>query len=194
MSGSGRRVVLYIAASLDGFIARPDGAVDWLFTDKDYGYEHFYAGIDTVMMGRKTWEQVLAFGPNPYADRACCVFARRPPAEPHPGVEFTAEEPARLVARLRERPGAHLWLAGGAELVASFRRADLVDEIVVSVHPLLLGNGIPLFPAGFGEQSLRLRQVREFSSGLVQLRYDRERAGSSNGLPGTGGAGGGSPS
>ncbi|MCX7891218.1 MAG: dihydrofolate reductase family protein [Burkholderiales bacterium] len=170
-----RPVRLFIATSLDGCIARADGRVDWLFTDGDYGYAAFYDAVDTVIMGRRTYDDVLGSGPYPYPGKAGFVFSHSPPAAAPEHVTFVSGPPAALVARLREAQGKALWLVGGAGLVASFLDADLVDEIIVSVHPRILGAGIPLFPRQGRELALELAGVTPFPSGLVQLRYARRR-------------------
>ena len=170
-----RKVRLFIATSLDGHIARADGRIDWLFHDADYGYAAFYDSIDTVVMGRRTYDEVLGLGPYPYPDKAGYVFSHSRPARIAKHVEFVSGPPGKLVARLRETAGKDIWLAGGAGLAAAFLDDDLVDEIIVSVHPVVLGSGIPLFPRQGREVALTLRGVQSFASGLVQLRYERRR-------------------
>jgi dihydrofolate reductase len=171
-------VVLYIAASLDGYIADRDGGVGWLdrFTDPadgDYGYTEFYAGIGAVAMGRVTYEQVLGFGGWPYSDRPVVVFSHAGLEGEHPDVAFTSDDPADVVASLRDRVEGDLWLVGGGELIASFRARDLIDVYIITVIPMLLGEGIPLFPGTQPETSLQTTAVRHFESGIVQLHYTR---------------------
>jgi dihydrofolate reductase len=179
------KVVLYIAASLDGFIADRDGGVDWLerFTDPadgDYGYADFYDGIAAVAMGRTTYDQVRGFGDWPYPGKPTVVFTHDPPDPDLPDVSFTADDPAEVVASLREQtegdPGSSprqaIWLVGGGGLVASFRERGLIDEVILTVIPVLLGEGVPLFPGTQPEASLRLRDVQRFESGIVQLHYE----------------------
>jgi dihydrofolate reductase len=168
-----RRVKLFIATSLDGYIARADGRVDWLFTDDDYGYAAFYESVDTVVMGRRTYDDVLGFGPYPYADKTGYVFSHSRPAASNDPVAFVSESPAALVARLRESAGRDIWLVGGAGLTAAFLDEDLIDDFIVSSHPIILGSGIPLFPRQGRELRLALSGVTTFESGLVQLRYAR---------------------
>lgn len=171
-------VVLYIATSLDGFIADRDGGVGWLdrFTDPadgDYGYADFYAGIGAVAMGRATYEQVLGFGDWPYSDKPTFVFSHAPADGERLDVTFTSGDPAEVVASLRDRVEGGLWLVGGGKLVASFREQDLIDEYLITVLPVLLGEGIPLFPGTQPEASLQTTAVRHFESGVVQLHSAR---------------------
>ena len=164
-------VKLFIATSLDGFIAERDGGVDWLFTDNDYGYTSFFDSIETLIMGRRTYEQVLGFGEWPYGEKPTYVFTRNAPAGDHPHVEFVSGDAGSFVEGLRRRSSGDIWLVGGAALVSVFRELRLIDEYILSVHPVLLGDGIPLFERPLPRESLRLREVISFDSGLVQLRY-----------------------
>lgn len=172
-----RRLQLFIATSLDGYIAGPGGDLAWLFHDADYGYTPFYARVDTVLMGRRTYETALSFPTWPYAGRKTVVFSRRGElGVVSPDTVATARAPAEVVAELRARDGDNLWLVGGGELARAFLDADLVDELVVSIHPLLLGGGTPLVPPGTRRTLLTLVGERRFPSGLMQLAYRVERA------------------
>jgi len=164
------KVVLFIATSLDGYIAGPQGEIDWLFHDADYGYTAFFDSVHALVMGRKTYELSLSFGEWPYGDKQAYVFTRQTPPD-DPRVRFVAGDAAGLIAGLRARAGQNIWLVGGAALVSTFLREGLIDEFVISVHPLLLGAGIPLFAPGIPRHGLRLAGVTPFESGLVQLRY-----------------------
>lgn len=166
-----RDVRLFIATSLDGYIAGPKGGIDWLFHDQDYGYTAFARSVDTVLMGRKSYEASLGFGEWPYPDMAAWVFTRRPEAFDDPRVTFTARPPADVVAGIRKKAGKDLWLLGGGEIVRAFLEAGLVDEMAVAVHPVVLGRGIPLFPEGTRRTALRLTGSRAYGSGLVMLTY-----------------------
>ena len=171
------RVVLYIAASLDGFIADHESGVDWLerFTepaDGDYGYTKFYRSVGALVMGRTTYDQVRGFGDWPYPGKPTVVFTHDPPEDKQqPDVSFTADDPAEVVASLRERTEGDLWLVGGGGLIASFREKGLIDEIILTVIPVLLGEGVPLFPGAQPEAPLHLIDVQRFESGIVQLHY-----------------------
>jgi len=169
-----RKLVLYIATSLDGYIARPSGAFDWLFSDQDYGYTEFFAGVDTVLMGRKTYDQALAFGEYPYKGTRGVVFSRTP-REPDANVTFISGDLASVVSWLKHGPGKDIWLVGGGQIVAECVRHDLIDDFRLFVHPLILGEGIPLFPPGLPERPLQFVRSQSFDSGLVEVSYRRAR-------------------
>lgn len=178
-----RRVRLFIASSLDGYIAGPNESLDWLFTDEDYGYDEFIEQVDVLAMGRRTFETVLGLGEWPYAGKRAFVFSRseNPPLDPR--VTYTSQKPSEwLAARYAELAGAggaehskDIWLIGGGELIRGFLDEFLVDELIVAVHPVVLGGGIPLIPAGTHRHRLRLVSQKAFDSGLVQLHYVVQR-------------------
>ncbi len=172
-----RRVKLFIAASLDGYIAGRDDDVSWLFRDGDYGYAAFYAGVDTVLTGRRTYEMALSLPAWPYAERKVVVFTRGSGLRiASPNTVATARAPADVLAELRSRPGKDLWLAGGGQLVRAFLDAGSIDDFIVSIHPVLLGDGIPLVAPGAAKTPLALVSERRFPSGLMQLTYRADRA------------------
>lgn len=166
-----RTLQLYIAASLDGYIASPDGGVDWLFTDQDYGYGSFYARIDTLLMGYLSYEKILSFGEYPYAGKQSYVFSRRGDRQVLPPAERVQEDPAAFVRRLKASEGGPIWLLGGGQIVHLLRTAGLIDELILAVHPLILGGGIPLFPPGEARSELQHLETLTYDSGLVQLHY-----------------------
>lgn len=171
-----KKVSLYIAASLDGFIARPDGAVDWLPAPvpgvEDYGYTAFLDAADTLLMGRKTYEQLPAFGLWPYGDRRCIVFSATRGGTRDAHAEFLDCDIAACVRELKAEPGdGVIWLVGGAEIIAACLAGGVVDEIILTTVPVLLGEGIRLFPETGWSTRLSLRQVQSYSDGLVQHTY-----------------------
>lgn len=166
-----RQIILFIAASLDGYIARPSGEVDWLFTDQDYGYTEFLASIDTVLMGRKTYEQVLTFGEFPYLEKECYVFSSDLHFDAAPYAQTVRSDVKSFVEELRQAEGKNIWLVGGAALIQPFIELALLDEIVLSMHPILLGDGVPLFHKVTPTTSLTLTKSQSYESGLVQLTY-----------------------
>jgi dihydrofolate reductase len=167
-----RKVVLFIASSLDGYIARPSGDIDWLFTDQDYGYSEFFASVDTVLLGRKTYEQVLTFGEYPYEGVKSYVFTKNPLFQAENNVELVTEDIKKFIDNLRQADGKNIWLVGGSQLTYDFMNHNLVDELILSIHPIVLGEGIPLFANQTNSHSLRLTNCQTYSSSLVQLSYD----------------------
>lgn len=170
---------MYIATSLDGYIATPDGGVEWLSKfesgDEDYGYAEFFDGIDALVMGSKSYEQVLTFGAWPYAGKTSFVFTKRDLSSERVDVHFLSGKPADELRSIAAQGFEAVWLMGGAALIASFRQAGLIDEYIISTIPVLLGSGIPLFePSGVKEQ-VALVSVNEYPSGLVQTRYRVDR-------------------
>jgi dihydrofolate reductase len=144
-------VILYIAMSLDGYIARLDGAVDWLDGvegEGDNGYGEFYSQVGTVVMGRKTYEEVLKLTNEfPYAGKNCYVLSRQS-QESTSHVTFTDEDPETLVPRLKKDSDGYVWLVGGGQLVQQFLEKKLIDDLELYIIPKLIGEGIPLFPDG----------------------------------------------
>jgi len=166
---------LYIATSLDGFIADAEGGVDWLNdfeTGVDYGTDAFMAEIDTLIMGRATYDQVVGFGAWPYAGKRCFVLTSRPIADAPEGVEATSDL-AGLIAELRE-DGAQVWILGGAATVDGCRAMGALDTVELFVMPVLLGSGVPLFAEEAERLGLHLVAVDAFETGAVALRYEVE--------------------
>ncbi|WJH27132.1 dihydrofolate reductase family protein [Paenibacillus sp. CC-CFT742] len=168
------KVVLYIAMSLDGYIARKDGSVDWLFDVEgdggDNGYAAFYQTIGTVVMGRTTYEDVLKLSEDfPYADRPTYVLSRseQPPA---PHVQFTTEPVESLIPRLQQASDADLWIVGGGQLVQAVMEERLLHEMEVAIIPKILGEGIPLFPEGIVPSNLKMMGTQTLGQ-IISIRY-----------------------
>lgn len=167
--------VVYIAASVDGFIAREDGGLDWLPPPdgrEDYGYAAFMESVDALVMGRKTFETVLGFGEWPYA-KPVFVLSRAVASIPERlagRAEAVTGAPAEVLAGLAARGLRRVYLDGGLT-IHSFLAAGLVDELIITRVPVLLGRGIPLFHPRSGDLRLRHVETRAFASGLVQSRY-----------------------
>lgn len=159
-------IVYYVAASLDGFIATPGGGIEWLRpfenTGEDYGYAEFYASVEAVLMGRKTYEQCLQFPEWPYAGKPYWMFSRS-----------NGNTPAKVVAEMRSRGIRRAWLVGGGKLAAAFRAEGLITEHIVSFVPVLLGAGVALFDGPGATEGLKLLGSRAYGNGIVQLRYGR---------------------
>ncbi len=171
-----RKVVLGVGISIDGYIARPDGDVDFLLRPKDFSMAPFFATVDTAIMGRKTYEVGLRLGGTFGYGLGYYVFSRTLAAGQRGGVTFTREAPAALIGEIRKRPGKDIWLMGGGELAREFLQADLVDELRLGVVPVLLGEGIPLFPASFPQRNFALIENKTYSKGLIEIKYRRFRA------------------
>ncbi|HEY2064522.1 MAG TPA: dihydrofolate reductase family protein [Gemmatimonadaceae bacterium] len=171
-----RKVIVHIATSADGYIARHDGDLDWLTSRPApkgfYGMNAFMRSIDTTVLGRKTYEASLRMGANFDSKSRTIVFSRHaPPAGAPSGVEFVNGAIGPFVSRLREQPGKDIWLMGGGELIASFLDEQAIDEFVVSVVPVFIGDGIPLIARRHRHVALDLHSVERFDDGLVQLHY-----------------------
>jgi dihydrofolate reductase len=169
-----RKVVYRCAMSLDGFIAGPNGEYDWIVMDPDIDFAALMARFDTFLIGRKTFEVMRRMGdsapPTPGIRQIVCSRTLRPVDCPQATLSGDAE---RVVADLRKTPGKDIALFGGGELFRSLLAAGLVDEVGVSVIPVLLGGGIPLLPSPAGRTSLRLKNHRVYEkSGTVGLEYD----------------------
>lgn len=180
-----RKIIVYIATSADGYIARPDGDVEWLNRQPrnvDYGMREFYPTIDTILWGRKTYDWLL----NYYKKRgktkglfdtkvANYVFSRKPPARAARGVEFVSGPVKAFAQRLRAMPGKHIWMMGGAGLIGSFLDAGEIDEFDIHVMPVFIGKGIPLVAPRHREVLLHLRSSKKYPDGVVRLRYQVPR-------------------
>jgi dihydrofolate reductase len=171
-------VVYYVAASLDGCIATDDGGVDWLApfrsASEDHGAGDLYSSVDALLMGSHTYEFALKLGRWPSPDKPSWVFTRRDLGVLHPSITLTSQNPAEVVELLRARGVRRAWLMGGGELATSFRSAGLISRFIISIFPVILGSGIPLFAAVPSvKDSLRLIGAKPFPSGIVQLSYER---------------------
>lgn len=175
-----RKLFLFIAMSLDGYIAKPDDDISFLSMveeeGEDYGYAKFIATVDTVILGRKTYDKILSMGFGlPYGDRNIFVLTRNQ----HPvadKITFYSGSLSELISNLKSKAGLNIYCDGGAETIYQLLQEDLINEIIVSIIPVLLGDGISLFGKGFHEKNLRLVKSESFGKGLVQLHYiiDRE--------------------
>jgi dihydrofolate reductase len=171
-----RKLILYIAMSLDGYIAQPDDNIDFLSVvekpGEDYGYKKFIDGIDTVLMGRRTYDKVLTLAPEySHSDKKSYIITRTT-RKAEKNITFYNGNLTELVSKLKEQPGLNIFVDGGAELVCSLLDQKLIDEMIISVIPVLLGDGIRLFMAGFPTQNLELKSSQSFGeTGLVQLHY-----------------------
>jgi len=171
-----RKVIVHIATSADGYIARPDGDLEWLTSRPApagfYGMNAFTRSIDTKVLGRKTYEVSLRMGAKFDSKNLNIVYSRHapPPGAPS-GVEFVSGAIGPFVSRLRAQPGKDIWLMGGGEIIASFLDEQAIDEFVISVAPVFIGEGIPLIARRHRHVPLELISVERFEDGMVQSRY-----------------------
>lgn len=173
-----RKIIVYIATSADGYIARPDGGVEWLDRPRprgNYGMAAFFKSIDTILWGRKTYDVALGFtggkGMGTGSRVKNYVFSRRPPKSQPPDVEFVRQSIKTFAKSLRATPGKNVWMMGGAGLIASFLDAGEIDEFMIHVVPIFIGKGIPLIAPRHRLIRLRLLSARRFADGVVKLHY-----------------------
>jgi len=180
-----RKIIVYIAVSADGFISRPDGSVDWLDRPRpkgNYGMGTFYKSIDTTLWGRKTYDMALDFQKKGVPGTAFdtrvknYVFTRgqlqtAPPA----GVECVNEPIKAFTSRLRKQKGKHIWMMGGADIIASFLDEGEIDEFMIHVIPKFIGEGIPLIAPRHRTVPLNLLSCTKFTDGVVRLHYSVPR-------------------
>ena len=171
-----RKVIVHIGTSADGYIARPDGDLEWLTSRPApqgfYGMNAFMKSIDTKVLGRKTYEASLRMGATFDSQSRSIVFSRHPrPANAPSDVQFVNGAIGPFVSRLREQPGKDIWLMGGGELIASFLDAHAIDEFVITVAPVFIGDGIPLIAKRHRHVPLDLQATERFEDGVVQLHY-----------------------
>jgi dihydrofolate reductase len=172
-----RKIILSLGLSLDGYIARPNGDIDFLLMPKDYAIASFFKTVDTAVMGRKSLEAGLKMsgGSLPASSLAYYVFSHSKPPGKCEGWTFVNESPAAFIAKLRKRRGKNIWLMGGGELARDFLKADLIDELHLGIIPVLLGEGIPLFPSGFPQRDFSLVENKTYSKGMIAPMYKRVR-------------------
>lgn len=172
------RLSVFIATSIDGYIAAVDGSLDWLEQaarpDEDYGYDAFLASVDALAMGRGTYNHIAHLDPLPFGARPVYVFTHHPPA-PRVGVTFWALPPREAHERWRELGLERIYLDGG-QVISAFLADNLVDDMVLATAPVLLGAGRPLFHPGGRSAGMRLEGVQSWPSGFVSRTYRRAAA------------------
>ena len=173
-----RKIIVYIATSADGYIARSDGNVDWLNrprTAGDYGMSDFVKAIDTVIFGRTTFDEAIGRGGEAYFGKRSknYVFTHNPPAtSQYKNVEFVNEPVEDFTRRLRASPGKGIWMMGGGGVIASFLDAGEIDEFIIHVIPVFIGEGIPLVQPRHREVQLKLLSSHAYEDGVVKLHYE----------------------
>ena len=178
-----RKLILGFGMTIDGYIARPDHSVDYLKMTKEGAklMGDFFATLDTLVIGRKTVDANRALraaegSAVPQGPWKSYVFSRTLPPGERDGITWTNQSPAAFLRKLRRKPGKHIFLMGGGELGRSFLEADLVDELFLGIVPILLGEGIPAFPAGFPQRDWKLVECAGIGGDQVSLRYRRIRS------------------
>jgi len=176
-----RKIIVNVATSADGYIARADGGLDWL-TNRPapkgfYGVPQFSRSIDAKILGRKTFDLSLDLGASFSPQDVHYVFSRQPPPASVPlGVHFVTEPIKAFAERVRSRPGKSLWMMGGGGIIGSFLDEDAIDEFIISVVPTFIGEGIPLIAQRHRHAPLELLSVKRFPDSVVQLHYEVRRA------------------
>ncbi|HKW57120.1 MAG TPA: dihydrofolate reductase family protein [Candidatus Acidoferrum sp.] len=170
-----RNVVLAVAVSLDGYIARKNGAVDWLATDPQFDWGSYVQPFDVLVAGRKTLDipEGHKGGTGPWGKMDCYIFSRSKSPGKRGSVEYVNQLPSKLIRKIREQPGKDIWLMGGGELAREFLKEDLVDRMDLGIMPVLLGEGIPLFPQGFPQRNFVLEKFQTYKNGMVRAVYSR---------------------
>lgn len=172
-----RKLILGLAVTLDGYIEGPNGEYDWCFTDQDYGLNEFFTRVDAIFIGRKSYEMAQQYADYNHGE----MVPGMPPMIEYvfsttltsvkKGAILISEDSLNAAKRIKEQPGKDIWLYGGASLTDAFMKEGLVDELWLSVHPILLGGGKPLFRGGNHRTKLSLLASKTYESGLISLRY-----------------------
>ncbi|PWJ43985.1 dihydrofolate reductase family protein [Sediminitomix flava] len=176
-----RQVRLWIASTLDGYIARKSGSLDWLYAmenpeKSDYGYQEFYSQIGSVIMGRKTYDEILSYGVDwPYSDSKSYIFSFNENYKVKTAnTSIFTGQLTKLIKTLKEEEENDIWLVGGGQLITAFLNDDLIDEMTISLIPILLGEGIPLFPGKPKETQFELIDTKCYDNGVVNLNYRKK--------------------
>jgi dihydrofolate reductase len=178
-----RKIIAYLATSADGFIARHDGDVAWLDragAPDGYGMNAFLRSVDTIVMGRVTWETGQKLGGAVMEGKRNIILSRTLPFHAVPGATVENVEPAEFAKRIQSEKGKNVWLMGGADVFGGFLSAGALDELILHVVPVLIGTGISLLDATPREAGLKLRSTRKNAEGVVRLHYEIERSPSSD--------------
>lgn len=168
-----RKIVLNLAITLDGLIAGPNGEYDWCYTDHDYGMTEFMKSIDATIMGGKSYRVLLDYG-EPYPELTNYIITRTETGSSHQNVVFVRENINSFVDELKRKNGKDIWLFGGAEITRMLIENDQVDVLMLAVHPIVLGDGLPLFGRYNSRKKFELKDSIRYPSGLVQLIYNKK--------------------
>jgi len=167
-----KKVILGVALSLDGYIEGPNGEYDWCFTDQDYGMSDFFKRIDTIVMGRKSFELANSMeGDSPWKGITTYVYSNTLSSVTAKDTRLVSGDLVTETRKLKETPGKDIWLFGGAQLTTLFLNEKLVDELWLAIHPILLGSGKSLFHDITGRLKLNLIESKTYDTGLVSVKY-----------------------
>lgn len=169
-----RKLLFYGAMSIDGYLAREDHRLDWLIGtegEEETSYDDFYASVDTLIMGRNTYEQVLQLSPDefPYEGKTCYIMSRTL-QDSLKGTHIIREDILSFVKKLKDVSGQHIWIVGGGELLQSFIKAGLVDELYLQIAPVMIGRGIPLFSPADMESRFSLKEVQQYKQ-IAEMHF-----------------------
>ncbi len=170
-----RKIIVNLCCSLDSFIEGANGEIDWCFTDQDYGMTPFLNRVDTLIFGRHSYVQLLEMAPDAFSDKQRIVISKTLQTEDK-NTRVISGNVKEEIQKLINQPGKDIWFFGGASLLSSFLNLDLIDELMIAVHPLILGNGKPLFTDIDQRKKLKLTDTKTYSTGLVQLFYKVEKS------------------
>lgn len=172
-----RKVIVFIATSLDGYIATEDDSLDWLFKvegEGDNGYSEFYSTIDTIILGRRTYDWIMSVEKDnfPYQNKKCYVFSKST-HESNDNVEFVEGDIVKFINTIKAVEGGNIWIVGGGNLLSNVLKENLVDELIITIAPTIIGKGIPLFNKQDLEIELELKSIRRFNQ-FAELHYVRK--------------------
>lgn len=172
-----RKIKLYIATSIDGYIAEPDGGLDWLSgypitPEFNYGYDEFFNSVDTVIMGGKTYRDILNMDViYPYQDKISYIVTRNKTEVQEERVHFISKNIIETISKLREAKGKDIWLVGGGEIITMLLNEDLIDEMIITIIPIVLGKGLPLFAGNPKESHWQAKNAVNYKNGVCQIHY-----------------------
>lgn len=174
-----RKIKLYIAASIDGYIADIEGGLDWLSeypitSELNYGYDEFFDSVDTVILGGRTYRDILNMDViYPYKDKISYIITRNKTNNPKENIHFISENITETVSELKKQEGKAIWLVGGGEIIAMLLDNDLIDEMIITTIPMILGSGIPLFPNTSKESAWQLQNTHSYCNNVLQVEYHK---------------------
>lgn len=174
-----RKIKLYIAASIDGYIANIDGGLDWLSAypitpELDYGYDLFFNSVDSVIIGGRTYRDILNMDViYPYKDKISYIITRNKMNNTKENIHFISDNIIETLSEIKKQKGKDIWLVGGGEIISMFLDSDLIDEITITIIPIILGSGIPLFPNTAKESTWKLYNNHSYSNNVLQVEYHR---------------------